>query len=735
MIIRIVAIIFVALNSIPLVWMVWSSLMGNNEIMQGRLFPAPYRSDVPFFRPIEKMGLVAGTLHGQIYRFPSGHLTDPNRIDIDLSAVSVHYALRDNELYAFSPDEALMHVDLKKGKVDRRWGWNLFEKSFIQKDFTAFRFVSNQIPVVEFSRLAGMLNGTPLLSNEKGKFLTDFLQRPFSEDSTVIESLNQILNSPEKVNQILAVWSLEPNWVNPMIPHLFKKTHRTYSENKELFRWCLAERVPHELTRYRQIPWESVWVDRVPASDHGVSLVGVGKYLCMGVWWEAFPGIAIIDPDKPNSIRWITVNNGLPTSSIQNILRVSESEILVAHDQGFSLVDIETEKVKANFLFGEGGLPFYNGRDLRLALVGRSAVLFTYGREIIFFDFRAGQALKRVFGDVNIFQSDITALQFHENQLYLGSSEGLFSVPLWDLLSAETSSKKVYSNYMRNPKDSTRFENGVVSSIFVEKGRIWVGGLKGQLAEVYKQGFRGESYNLPKGGIYLHWRNYEDLLRTIPFKTFLSNSLIICGSTVLISIILSSLAGYALARFRFFGRNTMNFTVLWTQVVPGVLFLIPVFLFFSYLQQNSSIHLLNTKIGIILVYSALFIPMATWILRGFFLAVPRELEEAALMDGCSRFRAFVRVVLPSALPGIVATAIYTFILAWDELMFAWVLSMDMTTATIPVGMRLFAGQFGNRFDLLMAAATLSTIPVLLLFLIMQAQMLFGISGSTRNRHN
>jgi ABC-type glycerol-3-phosphate transport system permease component len=733
--VRIIAIIFVVLNSIPLVWMVWSSLMGNDEIMQGRIFPSPYRSDVSFFRPVEKLGLVAGTLHGQVYRFPSGHLTDPNRINIDLSAVTVRYALRDKELFAFSPDEALMEVNLESGKKVRQWNWNLFKKSFQKRDFTQFRFVSNQIPDIEFSRLAGMLNSASLLSDGTGGSLADQVHQAFPEDSSVIERLNQIMNSAEQIRHVLSVWSHEKNWVNPVISDLYQKKSRTVLENKELFRWCLAERIPHELTRFRQIPWEPLWVNRVPASDHGVSLASVGKYLCMGVWWEAFPGIAILNPDNLSSIRWITVNHGLPTSSIQDILRVSDSEILVAHDQGFSLVDIEAEKVKANFLFGEAGLPYYNGRDLRLALVGRSAMLFTYGREIVFFDFRAGRALKRVFGDEGVFQSDITALQVHNDEVYFGSSEGVVAVPLWDLLNGETASKKVYTNYMLNRKDSTRWGNGVVSSLFLAKGRIWAGGLKGQLAEIHKQGTRGETCNLPSGGVYLHWRNYEDLLRTIPFKTFLMNSLIICCSTVLLSILLASMAGYALARFHFFGKDILHFTVLWTQVVPGVLYLIPVFLGFSYLQQHTSIHLLNTKIGIILVYSALFTPMTTWVLRGFFMAVPHELEEAALIDGCSRFKAFFRVVLPSAFPGILATSIYTFILAWDELMFVWVLSMDMTTATIPVGMRLFVGQFGNRFDLMMAAATLSTIPVLILFLGMQTQMLFGISGSTRNRNH
>ena len=148
----------------------------------------------------------------------------------------------------------------------------------------------------------------------------------------------------------------------------------------------------------------------------------------------------------------------------------------------------------------------------------------------------------------------------------------------------------------------------------------------------------------------------------------------------------------------------------------------------SYLQIHTPVHLLNSKLGIILLYSALFLPMAAWILFNVFRMQPREIEEAALMDGCTPFSAFFRVALPSALPGILTTGVYIFILSWDELMLAWVFSLDLSSATIPVGMRLFFGQFGSRFDLMMAAATLSTLPVLVLFLLMQRHLLRGFPG-------
>lgn len=705
---------FAILNVAPILWMVWSSLLGSSEIQQGKVFPDPYPNDVVFFEKTSNRSVVAGTLHGQVYQYTDKNLDKNSRQSLDLSAVTVNYALADSSLYAFSPDEGLMQINLSEMKVKKKWGWSDFKKSFRTCDFSTFRYVPNQMPEGEFVRLGALLDTVPLVENSDVTFAKIF-NRSFPRDSSVIESLNMILNSPQSLAQVISIWQTKKDWVNPAIEKLFKKRYRSKKENRELFRWCLAERIPTPLTIYRRIPWTSIWVDRVPASDHGVSIASAGNTLCVGMWWESFPGIAIVNK-KTGKIGWITPQNGLPSSSVQRILRVSDKEVLVAHDQGFSLIDVQNEKVKANYIFGESGLPFYNGRDMRLSVVSRSSMLFACGREIVFFDFRAGQAVKRLYGDSHLFQSDISTIKSVGNRVFFGLSNGFVEMNLWDLLS-EDYSQKTYS------------VAGTATSLAYDEGNLLVGMQNGTLSSIeLASNAIVAMETLPSGGLYLHWRNYEDLWRTIPFGTFLLNSLVICGSTVLICLILGSLAGYGLARSPIRHSLFVNVGLIWSQVIPNVLLLIPAFLIASYLQLHSSIHMLNSRAGIIVLYSALFLPMATWLLQSFFRSVPHEIEEAALLDGCTPISAFFRIIVPSSLPGILATGIYIFILAWDELMFAWVFSMDVSTATIPVGMRLFFGQFATRYDLVMAAATLSTLPVIILFLIVQRRLVSGFPG-------
>lgn len=712
---KVLAWAFALLNVLPLLWMVWSSLLGSSEISQGKILPDPYPNDLVFFEKLSDGSLVAGTLHGQVYRFGEGtfgHLPKA----LDLRATTVNYASDGSGLYAFSSDGGLQSIDPVRMRKKRTWSFRDFRKSFESGDFTKFRFVPNQTPDREFERLGAMLDSVPLAENSRWT-LASALKRSFPRDSAVIGALNALLESPDVLARVISEWQGKSDWVNPAIGRLFKKRNRTSAENKELFRWCLAERIPSPLTIYRRISWTPIWVNRIPASDHGVSLAIAGKYLCVGMWWEPFPGIAIVERDAPgNVIHWVTPQSGLPSSSVQRILRVSDREILVAHDQGFSLVDIAERKVLANYPFGESGLPFYNGRDLRLSVVNRSSVVFSCGREIVFFDFRAGRAVKRLYADSRLFPSDISAVGSVSGKIYFGISDGLVEMNLWDLLSEERARRSVSVG-------------GVATSLFADGESVLVGMQGGKLAMVDdKMHCVADRYELPEGRMRLHFRNYEDLWRTIPFGKFLSNSLIICSATVLICLLLGSLAGYGLARMSFRHRNLLNGGLVASQVVPNILLLIPAFLILSYLQIHTSVRLLNTKSGIILLYSALFLPMATWILSNMFRMQPREIEEAALMDGCTPLSAFFRVALPSALPGILTTGVYIFILAWDELMVAWVFSLDLSTATIPVGMRLFFGQFGSRFDLMMAAATLSTLPVVVLFLFMRRHLLLGFSG-------
>lgn len=712
---KVLAWAFALLNVLPLLWMVWSSLLGSSEISQGKILPDPYPNDLVFFEKLSDGSLVAGTLHGQVYRFGEGNFGHLPKA-LDLRATTVNYESDGSGLYAFSSDGGLQSIDPVRMRKKRTWSFRDFRKSFESDDFTKFRFVPNQTPDREFERLGAMLDSVPLVENSRWT-LASALKRSFPRDSAVIGSLNALLESPDVLARVISEWRGKSDWVNPAIGGLFKKRNRTSAENRELFRWCLAERIPSPLTIYRRISWTPIWVNRIPASDHGVSLAIAGKYLCVGMWWEPFPGIAIVERDAPgNVIHWVTPQSGLPSSSVQRILRVSDREILVAHDQGFSLVDVAERKVLANYPFGESGLPFYNGRDLRLSVVNRSSVVFSCGREIVFFDFRAGRAVKRLYADSRLFPSDISAVGSVAGKVYFGISDGLVEMNLWDLLSEERARRSVSVG-------------GVATSLFADGERVLVGMQGGKLAMVDdKMHSVIDRYELPEGRMRLHFRNYEDLWRTIPFGKFLSNSLIICSATVLICLLLGSLAGYGLARMSFRHRNLLNGGLVASQVVPNILLLIPAFLILSYLQIHTSVRLLNTKSGIILLYSALFLPMATWILSNMFRVQPREIEEAALMDGCTPLSAFFRVALPSALPGILTTGVYIFILAWDELMVAWVFSLDLSTATIPVGMRLFFGQFGSRFDLMMAAATLSTLPVVVLFLLMRRHLLRGFSG-------
>ncbi len=222
------------------------------------------------------------------------------------------------------------------------------------------------------------------------------------------------------------------------------------------------------------------------------------------------------------------------------------------------------------------------------------------------------------------------------------------------------------------------------------------------------------------------WRfqNYVDLWDQVNFGLYFRNSLIVCSITTAIVTLLATFAGYALARFRFPGADTFGMAVLTTQLIPGILFLLPLYQIFIYIKRHAGVPLVGTNLGAVVLYIGFYLPLSLWILRGFFANIPKDLEEAALVDGCTQFGAFWRISLPLAAPGIVATAIYVFLTAWDELLFAWVLNVK----TIPVGIRLYVGQYTNRFDLMMAASVVVTIPVLLMFFFMQKQMISGLTA-------
>jgi multiple sugar transport system permease protein len=223
------------------------------------------------------------------------------------------------------------------------------------------------------------------------------------------------------------------------------------------------------------------------------------------------------------------------------------------------------------------------------------------------------------------------------------------------------------------------------------------------------------------------FKAFTQMWDSVDFTHYLVNSAIICTAAAALATAFAAGAGYALARFRFPGARAFGLAVIGTQLIPGSMFLLPVFLGFIWLDRNTPVSLYDSRVGMVLVYTAFFTPVAVFFMRSFFIGIPKELEEAARMDGCSRFGAFVRVILPNAAPGLLATFVYAFLFAWDELLF--VSALTQTTAeTIPIGIRNFVGNYSQQTAQLMAAGVVSTLPVMIAFFATQRWLVKGLTA-------
>ena len=221
---------------------------------------------------------------------------------------------------------------------------------------------------------------------------------------------------------------------------------------------------------------------------------------------------------------------------------------------------------------------------------------------------------------------------------------------------------------------------------------------------------------------------YSRALRLIPFLRYMANSLFVSVTTAVISTLLAASAAYVLARHRFPGVTIILGVILFTQLIPGITRTFPIY----FLIQR--LGLINNYIGLIVAYIGFSIPYAVLMLQGYFqTSCPPELEEAGLIDGCTWFTAFLRIVLPVSLPGIAAISIFTFLGAWNDFMWASLLLNQGAMKTIQVGLRDFIGEFGlSRANAFMAACTMATIPSLLMFSFLQRWMVSGIaSGSVK----
>lgn len=225
---------------------------------------------------------------------------------------------------------------------------------------------------------------------------------------------------------------------------------------------------------------------------------------------------------------------------------------------------------------------------------------------------------------------------------------------------------------------------------------------------------------------YINFENFSKVLFHSNFSRYFFNSFLVAAVTTGICVILSVMASYALSRYEIIGADKIKMVILMTRMFPGVLLCIPFYIIMKQLE------LIDTYTGLIMLYCSFTLPFAIWRTNALFSGIPWELEEAARIDGCSRLSAFLHVIIPVARPGLFVNMLFCFMSAWEEYMYASIFINTPLKKTIQVGMKDFVGQYTIEWGLLMSAVTLSLIPVILFFAVVQKNLVGGLAeGSVK----
>jgi multiple sugar transport system permease protein len=218
--------------------------------------------------------------------------------------------------------------------------------------------------------------------------------------------------------------------------------------------------------------------------------------------------------------------------------------------------------------------------------------------------------------------------------------------------------------------------------------------------------------------------NFRYVIFRTSYARNILNSLIVAGTSTITCVVLASLGGYALSRFRSKLFSAYSFFLLVVQMFPLILLLIPLFIVFN------TTKLIDTLLSVILSYTAVNLPFSIWMLKGFFDTIPFELEESALIDGCSRFDSFRLVLLPVSMPGLSTVAIFTFINGWNDYLLASIFLRSDQVKTLTIGLRVFTEQFTTDWSYLMAASTIASIPTLIFLVFAQKYLIRGLTAGS-----
>ena len=215
--------------------------------------------------------------------------------------------------------------------------------------------------------------------------------------------------------------------------------------------------------------------------------------------------------------------------------------------------------------------------------------------------------------------------------------------------------------------------------------------------------------------------SYIHLFTEQPFLRWMGNSLLVSLLVTLTGVSLASIGGYAFSRFKFVGRKAGMLTILTTQMFPATMLLLPLYVMIARL------HLVNTFLGLMVFYTATALPFCLWQMKGFYDTIPISLEEAARIDGCSRWQTFMRVTLPLAVPGLVITALFSFMTAWSEYLVAAQILQESEMFTLPLGLKSFQATMSTQWGLYAAAAILVSLPVVVVFMLLSRYLVSGMT--------
>jgi multiple sugar transport system permease protein len=217
-------------------------------------------------------------------------------------------------------------------------------------------------------------------------------------------------------------------------------------------------------------------------------------------------------------------------------------------------------------------------------------------------------------------------------------------------------------------------------------------------------------------------KTYFDMWKYQPFGLYFYNSFVVASGTTVLATVLGCLAGYGFSRFQFPGRQTLLLTFLTSRMLPAILLIIP---FFKLMVKAG---LYNSHTGLIIAYTSFALPISTWLALGFFESVPKELDESAMIDGCTRLGMLFKVIAPVISPGLVAIVIFCWIQAWNEYLFALCLSTTQRMYTIPIGIAALFGEYKVAWNQLMSAASISILPVVIMFAFIQRYLVDGLAS-------